>query len=501
MKTRFSLALVAAVSSLALVGCNAGASSSGSSEARTDMVIAHTAEPANLDFTTSAGAAVPQALMENVYESLVRIDQDGQIQPALAESWDLSKDRKTYTFKLRKGVKFSSGADFTADDVKFSYERVKSDAWKNALKAKMDVVDTIKVVDDATVEITLSRPSNRWLFDLASLVGAVFDQDGVSDLANKAVGTGPFKVDTFTRGQQIVFASRDDYWGEEPKLDKVTFKYFKDPVASANALKSGEVDVLANLQAPDLLSSFEKEGDKYKVVEGTSNGEVLLALNNADGVFKDKKVREAVMYALDERAIIDTAWSGHGTLIGSMVPPTDPYYEDLTKKWPHDVEKAKKLVEEAGVKGQTVKFTVPNLPYATASANVVVSQLEAVGLKAKVETQEFPAVWLDKTFTNHEYDMSIINHIEARDMLTVFGEDYYTGYDSKKISDIAAKADKGSEEEYTEGMKKVARTITEDAAAGFLFLFPNLVVTNSKVTGVAENQVSDAFRIADLGWE
>ena len=184
-----------------------------------------------------------------------------------------------------------------------------------------------------------------------------------------------------------------------------------------------------------------------------------------------------------------------------MVPPTDPYYEDLNDIWPHDVEKAKKLVEEAGVKDETVKFTVPNLPYATASANVVVSQLEAVGLKAKVETQEFPAVWLDKTFTNHEYDMSIINHIEARDILTVFGEGYYTGYDAKKITDIAAKADKGSEEEYTEGMKKVARTITEDAAAGFLFLFPNLVVTNSKVTGVAENQVSDAFRIADLGWE
>lgn len=501
MKTRFGLALVATVSSLALVGCNAGASSSGSSEARTDMVIAHTAEPANLDFTTSAGAAVPQALMENVYESLVRIDQEGQIQPALAESWDLSEDRKTYTFKLRKDVKFSSGADFTADDVKFSYERVKSDAWKNALKAKMDVVDNINVVDDATVEITLSHPSNRWLFDLASLVGAVFDEEGVNDLANKAVGTGPFTVDTFTRGQKIVFAARDDYWGEEPKLDKVTFKYFKDPVASANALKSGEVDVLASLQAPDLLSSFEKEADKYKVVEGTTNGEVLLALNNASGVFKDKKVREAVMYALDEQAIIDTAWSGHGTLIGSMVPPTDPYYEDLTNKWPHDVEKAKKLIEEAGVKDQTVMFTVPNLPYATASANVVVSQLEAVGLKAKVETQEFPAVWLDKTFTNHEYDMSIINHIEARDILTVFGEGYYTGYDSKKISDIAAKADEGSEEEYTEGMKQVARTITEDAAAGFLFLFPNLVVTNSKVTGVAENQVSDAFRIADLGWE
>lgn len=501
MKTRFGMALVASVGALALVGCNAGASSPDSSGEKNGMVVAHTAEPANLDFTTSAGAAVPQALMENVYESLVRIDQDGQIQPALAESWDLSKDRKTYTFKLRKDVKFSSGADFTADDVKFSYDRVRSKDWKNALKSKMDVIKSVDVVDDTTVKIKLSHPSNRWLFDLASLVGAIFDEDGVNDLANTAVGTGPYTVDKFTRGQEIVFKSRDDYWGEKPHLDKVTFKYFKDPVASANALKSGEVDVLANLQAPDLLSSFEKEADKYKVVEGTSNGEVMLALNNAEGVFKDKKVREAVMYALDEQAIIDTAWGGHGTLIGSMVPPTDPYYEDLTDVWPHDPVKAKKLVEDAGVKGKTVKFTVPNLPYATAVANVVVSQLEAVGLKAKVETQEFPAVWLDKTFTKHDYDMSVINHIEARDMLTVFSKGYYTGYDAKKISGIAAKADKGSEKEYVDGMKKVARTITEDAAAGFLFVFPNLVVTNSKVTGVPENQVSDAFRIADLAWE
>lgn len=501
MYKRLSLIVTASLASLALVACNAGASSSGSSQARTDMVVAQTAEPANLDFTTTAGAAVPQALMENVYESLVRIDQQGEIQPALAESWDVSEDRKTYTFHLRTGVTFASGAQFTADDVKFSYERVKSDDWKNALKSKMDVVDTIDVVDDSTVKITLSRPSNRWLFDLASLVGAVFDEDGVSDLANQADGTGPFTVDKFTRGQEIVFKKRDDYWGEKPALDTVTFKYYKDAVASANALKSGEVDVLANLQAPDLLQGFEDAKDQFSIYEGTTNGEVLLSMNNANGVFKDKKAREAVLYALDEQEIVDTAWGGHGTLIGSMVPPTDPYYEDLTGVWPHDPDKAKELVKEANLEGKTIRFTVPNLPYATAIANVVVSQLEAVGITAKVETQEFPAVWLDKTFTNHEYDMSVINHVEARDILTVFSDGYYTGYDASRIADVAAKADAGTQEEYIAGMKKVARTITEDAAAGFLFLFPNLIVANAQVTGIDENQVSDAFRIADLGWK
>ena len=149
-------------------------------------------------------------------------------------------------------------------------------------------------------------------------------------------------------------------------------------------------------------------------------------MNNADGVFADQKAREAVLYAIDEQTILDTAWGGYGTLIGGMVPPTDPYYEDLTGVWEHDVEKAQELVEEAGIAGEEIRFAVPNLPYATAIGDIVVSQLEEAGLSATIESQEFPAVWLDRTFTNHDYDMSVINHVEARDILTVFGEGSYT---------------------------------------------------------------------------
>lgn len=206
------------------------------------------------------------------------------------------------------------------------------------------------------------------------------------------------------------------------------------------------------------------------------------------------------MYAIDRKAVLATAWGGHGTLIGGMVPPTDPYYEDLTGVWPYDKDKAKQLVQEAGLEGKSFTFTVPNLPYATAISNIVVSQLKDVGLNAKVETQEFPAVWLEKTFTNHDYDMSVVNHVEARDILTVFGKGYYTGYDFSRIEADAKAADEGTEEQYKAGMKKVARTITEDAAADFLFLFPNLIVAKAGITGVQKNQVSDSFPIAGLGW-
>src|SRR5699024_10921363 len=270
----------AAALTLTITGCSAGAGSSAGGEggeARTDIVVAHTAEPVNLDFTTTDGAAIPQALMENVYESLVRIDQEGQIQPALATAWEISDDRLTYTFTLDPEATFSNGDPVTAEDVKFSYERVQSDDWTNALGAKMDVVDSIEAPDEGTVEITLSQPSNTWLFNLASLVGAVFHPDEVDDLANTAVGSGPYEVEEFTRGQQIVFAKRDDYAGAYPgALDTVTFRYFDDAISASNALKSGQIDVIGNLQTPELTSDFAAD-DTKQVSEGTTNGEVVLS--------------------------------------------------------------------------------------------------------------------------------------------------------------------------------------------------------------------------------
>ncbi|WP_209325439.1 ABC transporter substrate-binding protein [Brevibacterium renqingii] len=498
MKTPRMWVAGAAAASLLLTACSAGASDSGSeAEEKDSMSIAFTAEPVNLDFTSTSGVAIPEALMENVYESLVRLDEEGEIQPALAEDWSLSEDRKTYTFDLRRNVTFSNGADLTSEDVKFSYERVQND-WKNALKSKMDIVESIETPDENTVEIELERPSNTWLFNLTSLVGAVFDTEGTTDLANEAIGTGPFAIEEFTRGQSIDFAARDDYWGERPALKTVEFKYFKDAVSASNALKSGEIDLVSNLQAPELAGEFQS--DDYQIVSGTTNGEVVLSMNNAEGIFKDKKAREAVMHAVDRKAVLDTAWAGYGELIGSMVPPTDPYYEDLTGVWEYDPKKAEKLVSEAGIKGEEFTFTVPNLPYAKAISEIVSAQLEEVGLKAKIKTQEFPAVWLDKTFTEHDFDMSVINHAEPRDILTVFSHDYYIGYDDSSIKKIAKKADTGTEEDYISGMKEIARTITDDAASDFLFLFPNLVIAKSDIAGIPANRVSDAFRIADLSW-
>lgn len=496
---RRAVGVVVALTTAALVAACSAGSGEGTGGARTDVVVGLTGEPTNLDFTTTSGSAIPQLLMNNVYEGLVTIDQEGEVQPQLAESWEVNGDRTVYTFTLHEGVTFSDGSPFTADDVVSSIERVQDD-WTLSLRSKMDVVRKAEATSDTEVAVTLKHPSNSWLFDMGTSVGAMFPDDLSADLATEAVGTGPYTVEEVATGDRVTLAARDDYWGEAPAIQDVTVRYFADANAQANAVRAGDIDLAYNLQAPDLLAGLERDED-LQVLDGTSTGEVLLALNNSEPPFDDLLVRRAVMYAIDRKAVLDTAWAGHGELIGSMVPPTDPYYQDLTDAYPYDPERAKELLAEAGAEDLSITFDVPTRPYAEAVAQVVVSQLKDVGIDAKIVPAEFPAVWLDKVFTEHDYQMSVILHTEARDMLTIFGDpDYYIGYDNPRVAEVAEKADRSSPDQYVAGMQEVARMIVDDAASDPLFLFPNTVVADAGLAGIAANATTESMDLTGLRW-
>ncbi|MEV4569656.1 ABC transporter substrate-binding protein [Nonomuraea sp. NPDC049419] len=482
---------------LATAACGGGGSGdtgggSGGSKGQS-LSVGFVAEPANLDFTSTEGAAIPQALLVNVYEGLVKLDQNGEIVPLLAEKWDVSDDRKTYTFTLRKDVKFSSGAPFTADDVVFSLDRVKSD-WKLKIKSQLDVIDDVEKKDDTTAVVTLKRPSNGFLYAMATRLGAMFSRTGVADLANKPVGTGPYVLGAWRRGDSIRLDANPSYWGTKPPVSSVTLKYFKDATAMNNALLTGGIDVISSVQAPESLQQFA-DPSRFETVEGTTNGEVVLSMNNGRPPFDDKKVRQAVRHAIDHKALLDTAWAGRGQLIGSMVPPTDPWYEDRTGDYPYDPAKAKQLL---GGKTYNVKMRIPNLPYAVSSAQVVKSQLAQVGITADIEPLEFPARWLDQVFTKGDYDLSIINHVEPRDMGIFADKSYYFRYDNPEFGKLLASADEGTEQQQTDDLKQAAKLLSDDAAADFLFLFPNLIVAKKGVTGLPKNGISESFDFTAL---
>jgi peptide/nickel transport system substrate-binding protein len=496
-----ALALTAVMTA---AGCSAGSSatssggsSSGGGDAKsTALTVGLVAEPANLDFTRTDGAAIPQALLDNVYDGLVKLDNDGKIVPDLATKWSVSPDRKTYTFDLTGDAKFTNGATFTAEDAVFSINRVKKD-WTISLKSAMDVVKDAKAVSPTQLKVTLSKPSNDWLYRMTTRVGAMFSRTGVDKLATDPVGTGPYKLTKWNRGDSIALTRNDSYFGKKPYFQTVTLKYFKDPTALNNALLTGTINVIGTVQAPESLSQFSSNS-KYQVIEGTTNGEVVLSFNNAKAPLDDVRVRRAVRYAIDHKALVDTCWAGRGKLIGSMVPPTDPWYEDLTSMYPHDVAKAKALLAEAGKAGATLRLRLPTLPYATSCGQVVKSQLEQAGFKVTLDQLEFPAAWLTTVFKNADYDMSIVAHVEPRDMGAVFNPEYYTRYTDPIFAKEIAAADQGTEQEQVTDMRKAARRLSENAAADWLFLLPNLIVAEKGITGLPTNAISESFDLSNL---
>ncbi len=498
---RRSVIIGALVALTLTAACSAGSRTTGETDRKDrgdTLSVGFIAEPVSLDFTHNDGAAIPQALLVNVYEGLVKLDAQGKIVPLLAGGWKVSPDRRTYTFTLRKGATFSDGRPFTAQDAAFSVNRVKT-GWTTSLKAGMDVVQDARAASPTSLVVTLKRPSNQWLFAMTTRIGAMFSRTGVSKLATTPVGTGPYVLDHWDRGDELVLKARKDYWGPKPAVRQVTLKYFKDPTAMNNAMRTGGIDVVSTVQAPESLAEF-KDRSKYHVIEGTSNAEVVLSYNNAKPPLTDRRVRQALSYAIDRKAVLDTAWAGHGTLIGSMVPPTDPWYEDLSGTYAYDPAKARQLLAAAGHPKLTLRLRIPNLPYAVASAQVVKSQLADVGVTARIDVLEFPARWLDVVFTKADYDMSIIAHVEPRDITSFGNPDYYWRYDNPRVRELLDQADAGTTAVQVAKMKQVARTITGDAAADWLFLLPNLMIADPGVRGLPTNVVSEAFDLTTVSW-
>ncbi len=469
----------------------------GAAASDTVVRVGATLEPVSLDLTAESGAAIPQVLLYNVYETLVKINVDtAEIEPLLAESWDVSDDGLTYTFTLDEAT-FHDGSPLVASDVKWSFERAKDPANNNPFGSMMEVVDTVEAPDDRTVVVTLSQPSSSWLFNMGSQVGVVL-KEGATDLASSVNGTGPFTFTEWNRGSSIVLTRNDDYWGEPAKIGGVEFVYVTDPNQLNNQLLTEQLDLISNVQAPQLLEAFEAD-DRFVVSTGETNGEVVLSFNNARPPFDDVRVRQAVRHAIDKEALVNTVWAGYGTLIGSMVPPGDPWFEDRTGDFPYDPDRARDLLAEAGYEdGLSITFDVPPPGYARQAAPFVAAQLNEVGIDVEQNNIEFPQ-WLEKVFTNKNFDMSVVAHVEPRDMGQYGNSDYYWGYDDAEVQGWLEEADTATDPETTNDLlKQVAAKISEDAATDWLFLLPSLIVSREGITGFPVNAYALSFDMTNV---
>ncbi len=496
--TKALAAFVSVALTLILAACSPSAAPTTTAPLRT-LSVGATLEPASMDPWHNSAASIPQVLLYNVYETLVKVDSTGDFKPLLAQAWEVSSDRTTYTFHLNPAAKFASGAPVDAAAVVANIERLKADAkLTETLRAQMAVVASAEATEARQVQIKLTRPSTMWLYDMSSALGMILDPAFTGDLNTASGGSGAYTVKAHNQGQSVVLANNANYWGNPARFDEVTFRYYSDPNSMNAAMLGGDLDVISNLQAPDALPQFA-DTSQFTTITGTTNGEVVLGLNHDSKALAKLEVRQALTMAIDRKALMDTVWNGQGTLIGSMAVPTDPWYEDLSGTNPYDPEKAKALLKAAGYpSGLRLRLRVPVIPYAVKSAQFVASQLRDVGVKVTVEELEFSR-WLDLVFLKGDYDMTIVAHVEPRDLGKFANPEYYWHYGDPKFAALYDAADQATTDEQANALiRQAVRYLADDAAAIWLFALPNLVITKSTITGVAQNASALSFDLTTI---
>ncbi|MDR3470143.1 MAG: ABC transporter substrate-binding protein [Devosia sp.] len=467
---------------------------------RTDLNVGLVLEPPNLDPTTGgAAAAIREVTYANIYEGLTRIDSTGGVLPDLAKSWDISADGLTYTFHLQTGVKFHDGTPFTADDVKFSLDRARDPKSTNAQKQLFANIASVDVVDPATAKVTLTKPQGDFLYDMGWGDAVIVSPKSAATDANNPVGTGPFKFVDWVKGDHIDIAKNPDYWGTPAKLDKATFKFIADPTAATAAILAGDVDAFPEFPAPEALDQI-KSNPQFTVLVGSTEGETILAMNNGKAPLDNIKVRQAIAHAIDRKAIIDGAQFGYGTPIGTFFPPDNPAYVDLTAQSNFDPEKSKELLKEAGVSNLTLSLKLPPPPYARNGGQIIQQELANVGITANITNVEW-ADWLKNVFTNKDYDLTIISHVEPNDIGAWAKPGYYFNYHSdafnKTMADLSNTADPDKRKVLLQQAQKI---LADDYAAGFLFELAKVGVYNKDVQGVWPNAPIPAVDLTAVSW-
>ena len=435
----------------------------------------------------NATAGDTKTIMDQVFDGLFDVDEDGNLVPDLCESYEVSEDGLTYDFKLKEGVKFHNDKDFTAEDVYYTYDLLAGLSSGEPKSSKFAQIEAMEIVDDYELKIKLKEKSNSFIY----LNTQPIVQKDYADNQTKPVGTGPFEFVSYTPGEGMKLKKFENYHRKDhlANFDDVEIIRIADRQTLVMALNNKDVDLATGL-TNDELSQIEGSCDIHSFPQNLIQ---VLGLNNDVAPFDDVRVRQAISYAIDKDEIITTAAGGKATkLYSNFSPALKEYFNDMGEKYPYNPDKAKELLKEAGLEnGFDVKLTVPSdYKYHMDTAELIQAQLGKVGINVTIDPIEF-STWLSKVYKDKDYEATVSGFVGYVDPIRVV--DRYVSTNDKNFINyksegydaaIEAAQSASSEEDLIRNIKDAQEFMAEDAGSVYLTDPDNNQAINKDLEGL-----------------
>ena len=465
------------------------------------VVLGMTLEPTGLDPTAGAASAIAEVVHYNILETLTKINADGSVTPLLAERWEVSPDLRTVTFYLRRGVKFSNGEPFNAQAVQFSFERAAGEKSTNKDKRTFVAMQSVSAVDEHTVVVINKEPDPDFPFYMGQASAVIVEPKSADGNNARPVGTGPYELDNWAKGSSITLKASPSYRNPGAvKIKRATFRFISEPAAQVAAVLSGDVDAFPRV-TPRGATQF-KANARLQVMAGGSRAKTVLTINNKKKPLDDVRVRRAISMAIDRKAVIAGAADGFGVPIGSHYVPGAPGYVDTTGINPYDPERAKALLKEAGITTPLeLSLVLPPPPYARQGGEVIVSELAKIGITAKVQNVEW-AQWLANTFGGpHNFDLTIVSHVEPFDLASFTNPNFYWGYDNPKFNQLFSQIkNSASTAERNQLLGEAQKMLANDAVLAWLYQPQWVTVSNRRLKGLWQDMPIFVNDLSTLSW-
>lgn len=455
--------------------------------------------PKSLDIRTEQGTAVEQALLGNVYETLIGRDENNKLIPSLANSWSTSKDGRTVTLHLRGNATFSNGDTLDADDVVWSFNQIISKKYVGY--ERLGYVASVSADDAHTVVLTLREPDATLLRALSGRAGIVYDSTADLDYTTQALGSGPFIVGrTYEQGSTITLQCNDRYWGSKKAASaQVTLHYYGDESSLLEAAAEGKVELALPLEHTSITDIGKRTG--MKAVQGSSTSKVMLVFNcGTDSPMSDLRTRQSFRYLIDTAAVASSATDAKQAL-GGPIGPLEPGYEDLTGLYPHDQAKAAQMLTYYSTRYfGDLTFLVPQeYQELGAQINDYLKQGTSNLTAINPDMQVVDDATLSQRLKSGDFKIALVS-VDGTDNVDLFnGVDntlqYQNGEAQQEYQQAVASTNAA---DYATQMATFARTVSQDAAAAWLYERGINIAVNPKLSGYPVNLTDEILPLKDL---